>query len=85
MSNQTTWQHFQEITECIKRIKNNVSRLKTDISRLKSMKETILDDVEFKAKLKKVIDVYPGATMESLIADYIQFQALRDWLEANGF
>jgi len=85
MANQTTWEHFQQITGCIERIKNNVSQLKRDIDNLKSMKETILDDAEFKAKLKKVIDVYPGATMESLVADYTQFQSLRDWLEENEF
>jgi len=85
MSNQTTWQHFKTITECIERIKGNVGQLKSDIDSLKSMKETILDDTEFKAKLKEVIDVYPGATMESLIADYTRFQSLRAWLEENEF
>ena len=85
MSNEVAWQHFKKITGCIEKIKDNVGQLKRDIDRLKSMKETILDDVEFTVKLKKVIDVYPGATMDSLIADYIQFQSLRTWLEDNDF
>jgi len=85
MSNEVAWQHFKKITGNIEKIKDNVGQLKRDIDRLKSLKETILDDVEFKAKLKQVIDVYPGATMASLTSDYIQLQALRTWLEENDF
>jgi len=83
--NETTWEHFREITGCIERIRNNIKQVVRDIGHLKSIKESILDDAEFKAKLKKIIDVYPGATMESLIADYTRFRSLGDWLEENEF
>lgn len=85
MTNPTSWTHFKEIIGCIERIKSNVNQLKRDIDQLKSMKETILDDAEFKAKLKMIIDVYPGASMESIVEDYLKFQSLRDWLGENEF
>lgn len=84
-ANSTAWTHFKEITGIINRVGDNISQIARDIDRLKSMKETILDNAEFRVELKKVIDVYPDATMESLIADYTKFQGLRDWLEENNY
>jgi len=85
MANSTAWTHFKEITGIINRIGDNISQIARDIDRLKLMKEAILDNAEFKAELKKIIDVYPDATMESLIADYQRVQALRDWLVENKY
>jgi len=85
MPTQTTWQHFNEITSIIDRLNLGITRIKRDLDQLKLLKESILDDAEFKAKLKMIIDIWPGATMESLVEDYIRFQSLRDWLEENEF
>lgn len=79
------WQHFKQITTRIDRIKANIKQLGIDIDELKAKKEAILDDPILKAELKKIIDVYPGATMTSLVADYNQFIALKDWLEENEY
>ena len=85
MANETAWVHFREITGIIKRLENSIGQIARDIDRLRVMKEEILDNVKLKAELKKIIDVYPDATMESLIDDYTRFQALKDWLEENNY
>ena len=85
MTNTINWIHFKELTSKIDRIKKIIEQLGIDIDALKLKKEAILDDAELKAGLKKIIDVYPDASMESLIADYNQFVALKDWLEENNY
>lgn len=85
MPNETTWTHFKEITRTINRIGDNIREITENIDKLRSMKEAILDNVEFKAELKKIIDIYPGASMESIVENYQRFQALRDWLEENEY
>lgn len=85
MVNETTWTHFKEITELIKRLGDNVSQIARGIDKLKSMKKEILDNAEFKAELKKIIDIYPDASMDSIVEDYQRFQALRDWLAENEY
>jgi len=79
------WMHFEQITSKVNRIKATIKQIAKDIDRLKGVKEAILDDPELRAELKKIIDVYPDATMESIIEDYNQFQALRNWLEENNY
>lgn len=85
MTNIINWEHFKQITTRIDRIKANIKQIGIDIDELKVKKEAILDDPILKAELKKIIDVYPRATMTSLIADYNQFIALKDWLEENEY
>ena len=85
MVNTINWEHFKQIIGNIDRIKASIKQLAKNIDRLRVMKETVLDDPILKAELKKIIDVYHGATMESLIADYTKFQSLKDWLEENEF
>lgn len=85
MANETAWVHFREVIGCIKRLEDGVGQIVKDIDRLRVIKEEILDDVELRAELKKIIDIYPDASMESLIADYNRFVALRDWLEGNKY
>lgn len=85
MINIINWEHFKQITGRIDRIKASIKQLGIDIDKLKAKKEAILDDPILKAALKEIIDVYPGATMTSLVADYNQFIALRDWLEENKY
>lgn len=85
MANQTAWIHFREIMAVVSRLESNTKQIAKDIDRLREMKEEILDNPIFKAELKKIIDIYPDATMTSLIADYTKFQALRDWLEENNY
>lgn len=85
MANETDWVNCREITGIIDRLNNNIGHIVRDIDKLKSMKEDILDNAKLRAGLKKVIDVYHGATMESLIEDYQRFQSLRDWLEQNNY
>lgn len=85
MTNIINWEHFKQITARIDRIKASIKQLGIDIDELKLKKEAILDDPILKAELKKIIDIYPGATMTSLIADYNQFIALKDWLEENEY
>jgi len=85
MIDNTTWQHFEAIINKIRRLEASIKQIARDIDKLKAMKEEILDNTEFKAELKKIIDVYPDATMESLIADYQRFQDLRDWLVKNNY
>ena len=84
-ANQTASVHFREITGIIDRINAIIKQITRDIDRLRVMKEEILDNAELKAELKKIVDVWPGITMESIIADYQRFQSLRDWLEENDF
>jgi len=85
MANETAWIQCKEITGIINRLNNNIRHIARDIDKLKSMKEDILDNAELRAELKKVIDVHYDATMESLVADYQRFQALRDWLAENNY
>lgn len=85
MTNTINWMHFEQITSKVNRIKATIKQIAKDIDRLKGVKEAILDDPELRAELKKIIDVYPDATMESIIEDYNQFQALRDWLQENNY
>lgn len=85
MANETAWTHFREIIGVIKRLKDSISQFVKDIERLRVMKEEILDNAELRAELKKIVDVSHDTTMESLVADYTQFQALRDWLEENEY
>ena len=85
MVNDTTWQHFHGIVNKIKRLEDGIKQVAKDFDELKSMKEEILDNTEFKAELKKIIDIYPDATMESIVEGYTKFQALRDWLEENKY
>ena len=85
MANEIAWVHFREIIGIIDRLNNNTKQIARDIDRLRVMKEEILDNAELRAELKKIIDVYPDATMESLVDVYNRFQALKDWLEENNF
>lgn len=85
MVNETTWVHFREIIGKISRLNDSINQIARDIDKLKAMKETILDNAEFRANLKKIIDVYPDATIESLVDDYNRFQALKSWLEENKY
>ena len=85
MANEVAWQHFKEITGIIKRLKDNIRQIVSDIDRLRVMKEEVLDNAELRAELKKIVDVSHDTTMESLVADYQRFRALRDWLEENEF
>lgn len=85
MANETAWVHFREITGIIDRLNNNIKQIARDIDRLRVMKEEILDNAELRAELKKIVDVSHDTTMESLVADYTQFQALRDWLVENNY
>ena len=85
MANETAWVHFREIIGIIDRLNNNTKQIIRDIDKLRVIKEEILDNTKFKTELKKIIDIYPDATMESLIADYNRFAALRDWLEENKY
>lgn len=85
MANETAWIHFREFLGIISRLNNNISQIAKDIDKLKSMKETILDNAEFKAELKKIIDVYPDTSMETLVDDYTKFKALKDWLVENKY
>jgi len=83
MTNTINWIHFKQITGKIDRIKASIKQLGIDIDELKAKKEAIFDDPVLKAELKKIIDIYPGATMTSIVADYNKFIALKDWLEEN--
>ena len=85
MANETAWVHFREIIGIINKLESNIGQIAKDINRLKVMKEEILDNTELKAELKKIIDVYPNASMESIVADYQRFQSLRGWLEENKY
>jgi len=85
MATATDWTHFREITEIIKWLNTNIKQIASNIDRLKSMKETFLDDVDFRTGLKEIVDISHDTTMESLINDYTRFQALRDWLEENKY
>lgn len=84
MATATDWTHFREITEIIKWLNANIRQIAKDIDRLKSMKETFLDDADFRAGLKEIVDISHDTTMESLIKDYQRFQALKDWLAENN-
>ena len=83
MTDKINWIHFKQITGRIDRIKANIKQLGINIDELKAKKEAIIDDPILKAALKEIIDVYPDATMTSIIADYNKFIALKDWLEEN--
>jgi len=83
MTNTINWEHFKQITGRIDRIKANIKQLGIDIDELKLKKEAILDDPILKAELKKIIDIYPGATMTSIVADYNKLIALKNWLKEN--
>jgi hypothetical protein len=85
MINTINWEHFKQITGRIDRIKANIKQLGINIDELKAKKEAIIDDPVLKAALKEIIDVYPGATMTSIVADYNKFIALKDWLEENEY
>jgi len=84
MANETAWIHFREITGLIKRLKDSIEQIIKDIDRLKVMKEEILDNAKLKTELKKIIDIYPGMTMESLIDVYNYYQALKNWFDENN-
>lgn len=85
MANETAWQHFGEITLKIGKLKNDIKQIAKDIDRLMKAKEEILGNQKFKSELKKIIDIYPKATIESLNDDCDKFQALRKWMEDNGY
>ena len=85
MADLTAWKNFRRITGVINQLENSVKQIAEGIDELKAMKEEILDDPVLKAELKKVIDVYPNASMTSLVADYNKFVALKNWLEQNGY
>jgi len=85
MASSTDWTHFKEITEIINWLNTNIRQIASSIDRLKSMKETFLDDAEFKAGLKEIVDVSHDTTMESLVDDYQRFQVLRNWLVENKY
>jgi len=85
MANETAWKHFQSIRVVLERLDIHIKEFGRDIDVLKAIKEEVLDNAELKAELKKIVDIAHDMTMESLVADYTRFQALKDWLEENEF
>lgn len=85
MADLIAWKNFRRITGILNQLKNSIKQIVEGIDELKVMKEEILDDPGLRAELKKVIDVYPHATIQSLASDYEEFKALKEWLEQNGY
>jgi len=44
-----------------------------------------MDDTDRKTELKKIIDVHPDFTIESITVQYLKLMTLKTWLEDNGY
>ena len=85
MTDLIAWKNFRRIIGIVNQLKNSVKQITEGIDELKTMKEEILDDPALKAELKKVLDVYPNASIQSLTNDYAKFKTLKEWLEDNDY
>lgn len=83
MATKESWANRAKLLAVLNSMDTYIQSIKTMFESLRQMKEEILDDPAKRADLKKIIDIDPDWTIESLQAKYIAFKAIYDWLRAN--
>lgn len=85
MADLEAWKNFRRIIGVINQLTNSVKQIAEGIDELKIMKEEVLDNPELRAELKKIIDIYPHASIQDLANNYSKFKTLKVWLEQNDY
>ena len=85
---QTTEQAFADLprtTGKYRRIQSDIKILAGEIERLEELEAEILDDVERKAAVKKLIDMHPVLTVTKVVTAIQKLKDLRAHLADNNF
>lgn len=85
MSTKQSWQDFKRIVGEFDRIQESIEDVSRWAGSLQSIKTEIFDDTDRKAELKKIVDIHPDYTITGIVATYQKLQALKTYLEDNGY